>query len=149
MYCTGGIRCELFSPLLKKEGFEQLFQLHGGIIRYGEEEKSKHWLGKLFVFDDRLSIPISTEDAEPIGKCHHCATTIEQYYNCANMDCNELFLCCEECLKAHKGCCSSDCAQAKRVRPFQMSHKPFRKWYHYAKTKEEFHGVSACQLKKS
>lgn len=153
MYCTGGIRCELFSPLLKKEGFENLFQLHGGVIRYGEEEMSKHWLGKLFVFDDRLSVPISKEDAEPIGTCHHCKKTIERYYNCANMDCNELFLCCEECLKEYRGCCCTECVQAKRVRPFQMTHKPFRKWYHYAKTKEEFRNkhfleTSACQLKK-
>ena len=123
MYCTGGIRCELFSALLKQEGIDQVYQLHGGVIRYGEEEKTKHWLGKLFVFDDRLAVNVSAdESAQVIGKCHHCQTATESYYNCANMDCNELFLCCPDC--------------AARVRPYEFAHKPFRRWYHYAKTKK-------------
>ncbi len=131
MYCTGGIRCELFSSLLMQEGIQNIFQLQGGVIRYGLDEKSKHWLGKLFVFDDRLSVPISDEATVKIGKCHHCGTEAESYYNCANMDCNELFLCCPSCLEKYRGCCKDDCMTAERVRPFQHAHKPFRRWYHY------------------
>lgn len=138
MYCTGGIRCEIFSSLLKEEGIDNIYQLHGGVIRYGEECGTKHWLGKLFVFDDRLAVPLNpNEESQVIGKCHHCGIDIENYYNCANMDCNELFLCCTACLEKFKGCCKDECLHAKRVRPFQFSHRPFRKWYNYAKTKDE------------
>jgi UPF0176 protein len=133
MYCTGGIRCELYSSILKEKGFKNVYQLLGGIINYGLEEGSKHWLGKLFVFDDRLSIPISEEEAPVIGKCHICGDTSESYYNCANMDCNHLFLCCKNCLESLAGCCKKECQQAPRLRPYhsQNPHKPFRKKYHY------------------
>lgn len=133
MCCTGGIRCELFSSLLKEEGLKNIYQLQGGIINYGANEGSKHWRGKLFVFDDRLTVPISDEKAEVIGKCHSCGGPAENYYNCANMDCNELFLACDSCLKKLVGCCQTSCQEAPRVRPVsdQEPHKPFRKWYHY------------------
>lgn len=137
MYCTGGIRCEIFSALLKKEGIQNVYQLHGGIIRYGEEEKSEHWLGKLFVFDDRLAVDISDEKAPPVGTCYHCKETAEAYFNCANMDCNELFLCCPSCLEKFVGCCKEECTTAKRVRPYSYAHKPFRRWYNYSDCKEK------------
>jgi len=139
MYCTGGIRCELYSSLLKKGGFDQVYQLDGGIINYGLKQGSEHWLGKLFVFDDRLTVPIADQAAPVIGKCHHCQIANECYYNCANMDCNRLFLCCPTCLKQFSGCCSDKCQTAPRLRPYQQqdAHKPFRKWYHYFKEKEE------------
>ena len=129
MYCTGGIRCEVYSALLKSLGFEKVYQLKGGIIKYGLEAGSKHWQGKLFVFDDRMTVPISEEETEVIGTCHHCKTKIESYYNCANMDCNELFLCCKECLPKVKGCCSVECSSAPRLRAFAElnPHKPFRR----------------------
>jgi UPF0176 protein len=139
MCCTGGIRCELYSSLLRKEGFDEVYQLDGGIINYGLKQGSKHWLGKLFVFDDRLTVPISDEPAPVIGTCHHCQVSIENYYNCANMDCNRLFLCCPDCLKQFVGCCSEKCQSSPHVRPYhhQDAHKPFRRWYNYFKTKEE------------
>lgn len=134
MYCTGGIRCELYSSILKERGFDTVYQLDGGVIGYGLKEGSDHWLGKLFVFDDRLTVPIDPNTKAPvIGKCHHCNKPAESYYNCANMDCNELFLCCPECLTTNKGCCCEACQEAPRLRPHQPqdSHKPFRKWYNY------------------
>lgn len=133
MYCTGGIRCELYSSLLMKEGFKDVYQLEGGIINYGLKQGSDHWLGKLFVFDDRLTVPIAEEPTPVIGKCHHCGTPNESYYNCANMDCNHLFLCCKTCLEQFAGCCSHECQHSTRLRPYQHqhAHKPFRKWYHY------------------
>lgn len=137
MYCTGGIRCELYSSLLIEQGFNEIYQLDGGVINYGLTEGSSHWLGKLFVFDDRLSIPISREESPIIASCHHCKTESEAYYNCANMDCNKLFICCPNCLKKYNGCCSSTCEQAPRLRPYhhQNPHKPFRKWYNYFEEK--------------
>jgi len=130
MCCTGGIRCELYSSVLLEKGFEKVYQLDGGIINYGLQEGAKHWLGKLFVFDDRLAIPISDgEEAPSIGKCHCCSASTEAYYNCANMDCNTLFLSCPTCLEELSGCCQVTCQSTKRVRPYhhQNPHKPFRR----------------------
>lgn len=127
MYCTGGIRCEFFSAVLKKKGFEKVYQLEGGVIGYGLKEGADYWKGKLFVFDDRLVVPISQEKADPIAHCKHCALTCDVYFNCANMDCNALFVSCPECLKKHNGCCTASCRQG-RVRPYQENGKPFRKW---------------------
>ena len=125
MCCTGGIRCELYSALLKQEGFEHVYQLHGGIIKYGLEEGTKAWKGKLFVFDDRLTVPISEkEDAEVISVCKDCGQTSDLYYNCANMDCNELFISCLSCAEKHQGCCCNACMEAPRVRPFQKEARP-------------------------
>jgi UPF0176 protein len=126
MYCTGGIRCEFYSAVLKKEGFEKVYQLDGGVIQYGLDEGSEHWKGKLFVFDDRLVVPIG-ENPETIAECHHCSVENDVYYNCANMDCNKLFFCCLSCLREHKGCCSLKCLEEGRVRPFTETAKPFRK----------------------
>ncbi len=133
MYCTGGIRCEFYSALMKNEGFENVYQLEGGVIQYGLEKGSEHWKGKLFVFDDRLVVPLGEEAAAPISACAHCATPNDVYYNCANMDCNELFLCCPDCLKKHQGCCCTECLQEDRIRPYQETAKPFRKWDHQEK----------------
>lgn len=134
MYCTGGIRCEVYSSLLKEKGIEPIFQLEGGVINYGKKMGNEHWKGKLFVFDDRLTVPLSEEGEAPvIGKCHLCGTPCDHYYNCANMDCNKLYICCQSCLHEKKGCCKDECASAPRVRPYhqQDPHKPFRKAHNY------------------
>jgi UPF0176 protein len=127
MYCTGGIRCEFYSAVLKKEGFEKVYQLDGGVIEYGLKEGSDHWKGKLFVFDDRLVVPISGDEASPIAVCSLCQTSCDVYYNCANMDCNALFISCVSCIKTHRGCCSSQCLAEGRVRPYKEDSIPFRK----------------------
>ncbi len=127
MYCTGGIRCELYSAVMKEEGFDHVYQLDGGVINYSEKEGGKHWDGKLFVFDDRLTVPVGDECAT-ISRCHHCGEETDHYVNCANMDCNELFLCCQGCMEPQLGCCQESCQQAERLRPFQDGiHKPFRR----------------------
>lgn len=127
MCCTGGIRCELYSKLLKKKGFKNVYQLEGGIIDYGLKEGSSAWKGKLFVFDDRLAIPIDGQTNEAISHCHHCNQKADTYYNCANMDCNELFLGCPSCHESYLGCCSPACKDHPRRRPFKRGNKPFRR----------------------
>ncbi|PIS01800.1 MAG: hypothetical protein COT84_00290 [Chlamydiae bacterium CG10_big_fil_rev_8_21_14_0_10_35_9] len=128
MYCTGGIRCEYYSAYLIEEGFKDIYQLDGGVINYGHKMGSKHWKGQLFVFDDRLVVPISSEDPETISHCSFCQKKTSTYYNCANMDCNELFLACPDCVKEHKGCCEEKCLSG-RIRQFDdtLHPKPFRK----------------------
>lgn len=128
MYCTGGIRCEYYSAFMKEEGFSNVYQLDGGVIDYGLKEGSEHWKGKLFVFDDRLVVPVGSESQPPISHCKHCGVQNDVYYNCANMDCNTLFFSCVECLRKLSGCCSNSCLEG-RVRPYREdgSCKPFRK----------------------
>lgn len=133
MYCTGGIRCEKFSVLMKKKGWEDVNQLHGGIINYGHKENGKYWNGKCFVFDDRLVVPINPENTEPLSKCEITGEPADTYLNCANMDCNKLFICSVEGAKKYDGCCSEDCTHSDRKRPFdpEQPFRPFRKWYEY------------------
>lgn len=147
MYCTGGIRCEFYSALMKQEGFEKVYQLDGGVIQYGLDEGQKRWEGKLFVFDDRMVVPIGAEEAAaPISQCAFCDEKSDVYYNCANMDCNELFLCCLQCARARNGCCCSECEAAPRVRPVAdlSSAKPFRKWDHAEKTEWQRKREGSC-----
>jgi UPF0176 protein len=125
MYCTGGIRCELYSALMKDEGFENVYQLNGGVIRYGLEQGEDLWEGKLFVFDDRLAIPLKeNSQAKPISECHFCKTPSDRYYNCASMDCNNLFLSCPECAEKMKGCCCTACQSGSRMRVFNKDAEP-------------------------
>lgn len=133
MYCTGGIRCEKFSVLMKEQGWDDVNQLHGGILRYAKEEEGKHFEGKCFVFDDRLVVPVNPKDLAPIAKCEITGKPADTYVNCANMECNKLFVCSEEGAHIMEGCCSEKCKQSEYRRPFdpENAFKPFRKWYNY------------------
>jgi len=138
IYCTAGIRCELYSALLKVKGFTNVYQLEGGIINYGIKEGDAHWKGKVFVFDDRLAVPIDEKEAEPIASCRHCALPSDIHYNCANMDCNELYISCPSCQETYQGCCSHACKQSPRKRPFEREggNKPFRRKHLIAPAKD-------------
>lgn len=133
MYCTGGIRCEKFSVLMKKKGWEDVNQLHGGILNYAKEENGAHFLGKCFVFDDRLVVPVNPDDEEPISYCEITGKPADTYINCANMECNRLFICTEEGARLMEGCCSEECKSHPYKRPFdeENAFAPFRRWYNY------------------
>ncbi len=133
MYCTGGIRCEKFSVLMKKKGFEDVNQLHGGILNYAKKEQGAHFKGKCFVFDDRLVVPVNPNDEDPISHCEITGVPCDTYINCANMECNRLFVCSEEGARMMEGCCSEECKESPYKRPFNPDevYAPFRKWYNY------------------
>lgn len=96
-YCTGGIRCEILSSLMKNRGFEDVYQIDGGIVKYGEAYGDDGlWEGSLYVFDDRMGVTFS-DKAKDIGSCIHCEATTSNYENCANVACNDLVLICEAC----------------------------------------------------
>lgn len=96
-YCTGGIRCEVLSILMKNRGFKNVYQLDGGIVKYGEIFKDAGlWEGSLYVFDGRISIKFS-DYAKDIAKCIYCKGQTSRYINCANTQCNKLILVCEKC----------------------------------------------------
>jgi UPF0176 protein len=77
MFCTGGIRCEKASSLMKKEGFKNVFHLKGGILKYFEtvEEEVSLWSGECFVFDDRVSVDQNLEKGS-YDMCHGCRMPI-------------------------------------------------------------------------
>ncbi|WP_235298152.1 oxygen-dependent tRNA uridine(34) hydroxylase TrhO [Portibacter marinus] len=110
MYCTGGIRCEKASAYYKSKGFENVYQLEGGIIEYARQVKNKNlenkFIGKNFVFDERLGERISND---VIAKCHQCGKVCDTHTNCANDACHILFIQCDECGKEYEGCCSKKC----------------------------------------
>lgn len=96
-YCTGGVRCELLSAMMKQRGFEDVYQIDGGIVKYGEAYGDDGlWEGNLYVFDGRMGMNF-TADAKTIGECIHCGGKTSNYENCANPACNDLVLICETC----------------------------------------------------
>jgi UPF0176 protein len=107
-YCTGGIRCEILSSLMKNRGFDEVYQVDGGIVKYGETYGDEGlWEGSLYVFDDRKDIKF-TERARDIGECGHCSSPTSNYENCQNPTCNKLMLMCESCAKKTE-VCSAEC----------------------------------------
>jgi UPF0176 protein len=112
--CTGGIRCEKASALLIQNGFKNVYQLHGGIIKYGQKYPDEGFEGKCYVFDERVSIEINSKDRKKIiSKCHYCGNLEDTYINCANVECNKQFICCSKCNEVHKHCCSDECVRIK------------------------------------
>ena len=137
MYCTGGIRCEKASAYFKHKGFEQVYQLEGGIIEYARQVEAQgldnKFRGKNFVFDDRRAERISEE---VIAVCHQCGAPCDTHVNCANEACHLLFIQCENCATEHQGCCSKECediiqlpeaAQKRLRRGTKNSNKIFKK----------------------
>jgi len=116
-YCTGGVRCEKLSGFLLKEGFKEVYQLHGGIINYSKDQeiKGKLFEGKCYVFDERVSIPVNFADEYKVtGKCHHCGKPTDRYVNCANLDCHKQHFECKECEEKWSRSCSEECMNALR-----------------------------------
>lgn len=114
-YCTGGIRCEKFSGWLVREGFKDVGQLHGGIATYGKdpEVQGDLWDGQMYVFDERIAVPINRKEHVIVGKDWFDGTPCERYCNCANPYCNRQMLTSEENEHRYLGGCSHEC----RVHP--------------------------------
>jgi UPF0176 protein len=116
MYCTGGIRCEKASAWMLHNGFKNVFHLEGGIINYAQQVKEKgmesKFIGKNFVFDDRLGERI-TEDI--LSKCHQCGKPADTHVNCANDGCHMLFIQCDDCKQQYQGCCSTECSEVLQL----------------------------------
>jgi UPF0176 protein len=117
-YCTGGIKCEKASALLLEAGFKNVYQLHGGIVKYGKEMQGKDFEGNCYVFDKRVSVPVNTVNPTIISKCRICGTASTHMVNCANAECNEHFVLCEECGTKMKGCCSEACMSSSAIREY-------------------------------
>lgn len=98
-YCTGGIRCEVLSAIMKERGFDEVYQIEGGIVRYGEKYGNDGlWEGSLYTFDARMSIDFAP-NAALIGRCDTCGGQTKDFHNCIDSSCHEQLLLCTDCAK--------------------------------------------------
>ena len=110
MYCTGGIRCEKASAFMLHNGFRNVFHVEGGIIEYARKAKEQElplkFIGKNFVFDERLGERITPD---VIANCHQCGKACDMHTNCKNDGCHLLFIQFGDCATKYDGCCSEAC----------------------------------------
>jgi UPF0176 protein len=100
-YCTGGIRCEILSSVMVSRGFNEVYQMAGGIVRYGEAFGNRAlWEGSLYVFDKRMVVDFE-KDPEQIGECESCHGATKYFMNCSNPQCRKLVVMCPECQTQH------------------------------------------------
>jgi UPF0176 protein len=110
--CTGGVRCEKASGYLKKKGFNEVYQLHGGMHKYMEKYPGEDFLGTLYTFDNRVTMDFGGE-REVVGECFSCKGKTERCENCANPSCNKRLICCDTCVSNDvKPWCSEACRNA-------------------------------------
>ena len=141
-YCTGGIKCEKASAYLLSQGFTDVYQLHGGIIKYGLEEGGEDFEGKCYVFDNRLTTDVNKVNPIVISKCHICGTDCDSMVNCANPDCNEHIPICDKCGDEFQGACSVACKENPRKRFYDGTG-------YYAKTTEGYKPEIAFRTRKN
>lgn len=110
-YCTGGVKCEKASAYLLEQGFENVYQLHGGIIKYGIEAGGEDFDGQCYVFDTRVAVDVNRVNPTVISRCQHCQQPSNRLIDCANPHCNAHLPLCEACIDALQGGCSATCAQ--------------------------------------
>jgi UPF0176 protein len=103
-YCTGGIRCEILSALMKNRGFKEVYQIDGGIVKYGEKYGDDgFWEGNLYIFDNRMNHKFS-DKAKDIGVCIGCSNNTSNYENCDDRACDCLMLLCNYCAAKSLNC---------------------------------------------
>ena len=108
-YCTGGIRCEVLSVIMKNRGFQEVYQIDGGIVRYGETFKNDGlWEGSLYVFDKRLKMDFA-ENPVVLGACQSCGASENQFYNCDVATCRTRIILCNQCIEASTGVLCPNC----------------------------------------
>ncbi len=117
-YCTGGIKCEKASAYLLEQGFENVHQLHGGIIKYGIEAGGEDFEGKCYVFDNRVTHDVNKVNPKVISKCYVTGEPSDRMVNCANPTCNIHVPMSEEGARKYNGCCSEECMNHPDVRPY-------------------------------
>ncbi|MCB9493690.1 MAG: rhodanese-related sulfurtransferase [Epsilonproteobacteria bacterium] len=118
MFCTGGIRCERATAYLSKQKLaKEVYQIEGGIVRYAQHYPDGFFRGKNYVFDARVSVPI-TDDI--LGSCSLCSQPCDEYINCRNASCNNHVIACQQCQNTYNKTCSNVCKELleqKKVAP--------------------------------
>ena len=117
-YCTGGVKCEKASAYLLEQGFENVYQLHGGIIKYGIEAGGEDFDGQCYVFDNRVAVDVNRVNPTVIARCQCCRQPSNRVVDCANPHCNFHLPLCETCATELQGACSPACAAHPHKRPY-------------------------------
>jgi UPF0176 protein len=122
MYCTGGIRCEKAMLELNEQGYDNVFQLRGGILEYLKEFPNEHYDGECFVFDYRVAVDQNLKPSERYVLCPHCGQPANQKIDCIR--CETKMIVCKSCLakSSEYETCSKNCAHHERVK--SKSNKP-------------------------
>jgi UPF0176 protein len=108
-YCTGGIKCEKATNFLLRNGFEDVNQLEGGIIRYSKDQLGEDFDGKCYVFDDRIAIQVNSINPKVISNCYICEMSCSAMVNCMNTRCSRHTTICKKCYNKYDSCCSEKC----------------------------------------
>lgn len=136
-YCTGGIKCEKASAYLLEQGFENVYQLHGGIIKYGIEAEGENFEGSCYVFDNRIAANVNKVNPTVISKCYVTGEPTDRMVNCANPHCNIHVPMSEKGAEVYNGCCSEECMDHPDARPYDGSgfyqkksngYNPYKGW---------------------
>lgn len=117
-YCTGGIKCEKASAYLRQHGFDEVYQLKGGIINYGKEVGGEDFEGNCYVFDGRVQVQVNTVNPSIITRCRNCGERTTRMVNCANPHCNDHFVQCQHCGVDMRGACCVQCEKAPLKRAY-------------------------------
>lgn len=118
-YCTGGVRCEKFTAYFRKrQNSDDIFHLKGGVVMYGKDEatRGEDWEGELYVFDERVQVPVNEVNPTVVSTCYYCGKDETRYVNCANPECNRQHFCCEDCEPKVMRSCSDECREHPRNR---------------------------------
>jgi len=113
-YCTGGIRCEKLSAFLLEEGYVEVAQLDGGIIRYAQDPETlgRDFDGLCYVFDSRVGVEVNrAETRSVVSTCRRCGAAEPRYANCRLPECNAQIFVCEPCREASGIYCDDACRE--------------------------------------
>ena len=130
-YCTGGVKCEKASAYLLEQGFENVYQLHGGIIKYGIESGGEDFDGQCYVFDTRIAVDVNRVNPTVISRCQGCEQPSNRLVNCANPHCNAHLPLCAACGEQWQGACSEACAAHPDKRPYDGTGNHLKSSNHY------------------
>ncbi len=115
MYCTGGIRCEKAILDMQKQGYGNVFQLEGGILKYLEEFPEQEFEGECFVFDHRVSVDQNLQPSIKYKLCPHCGNPADTDINC--ILCQKVAKVCKRCIVNDSlNTCSKNCAHHAGVK---------------------------------
>lgn len=130
IFCTGGIRCEKGIYELQRRGYENVWQLEGGILSYIKEKPNQLWQGECFVFDQRVAVDQNLQPSQTYRLCPHCGQPAKTQIECAR--CDEPAHICESCLKMEvkKETCSKNCAHQYQLHPGRKGKHQVRLFEH-------------------
>lgn len=130
IFCTGGIRCEKGILELEKAGYDNVYQLEGGILNYLEKKPNQQFEGECFVFDNRVALDQNLEPSRKYKLCPHCGQPGELVKSCVR--CESEFVVCVSCEpKEIVGqVCSKNCAHHAKMHPGRKGAKQIRAFSH-------------------